>query len=62
MRPQKKQLICRAYADGADLSSGLDEADDFYSILGVVRLLLSVCALLKQSLRKAPVMSFNVIL
>ena len=40
LRPQKEQLKCRAYADSADPFSGLDEADDFYSILGVVRLLL----------------------
>ncbi len=40
LRPQKEQMKSRAYADGADPFSGLDEADDFYSILGVVRLLL----------------------
>ena len=43
--PRKKQLqkqsrqrnvLCSAYADAENAADGLDEADDFYSILGVV--------------------------
>lgn len=39
LQPQvsrRRSLLCRAYADGANTLDALDEADDFYSILGVV--------------------------
>ena len=33
---RRTTLLCQAYADSANAMDGLDEADDFYSILGVV--------------------------
>ena len=34
---RQRNVLCSAYADGGNAADGLDEADDFYSILGVVR-------------------------
>jgi len=33
---RQRNVLCSAYADGGNAADGLDEADDFYSILGVV--------------------------